>query len=334
MPDIYELLKRSFDIYKNNIRSILLLGFIPFLFFTTNNLVNIFKNDTYSNSFAVIIFIVFMVLSSIVMIISKPAFIYALKDLHDNNKMDVESAYKKAINNFWQILWITILSGLVMVSGMSLLVIPGIALSGYLVFSFFFLVSDNDKGLNSLAKSFYYVRGNWVNVFSRIFVLGIIFFLVYALFFLALSAIVLFTNVLLGINTSLFGYVDGNLVSLIPSWFKELYSIFTNIITYMLAVPISMILSYEIFKFLISNKPKPTESDLATPRKWFVGLSISGAIIPIILVALIGLLMLVLSVTGKISLRKNTNVDFYNNRMMNHRMMNSEGFGGMYYTNK
>lgn len=334
MPDVFELLGNSFNIYKKNIKSILLLGFIPFLFYTTYNIVNVFKNDNYDNSFAVVLFIVFSVLSSIIMLISKPVFIYALKDLHENKNIDVESAYKKSLTNFWQILWVTILSGLVMVSGMSLFVIPGIALSGYLVFSLFFIVTDNDKGINALAKSFYYVRDNWLNVFVRIFVLGLLFFLVYAIFFLVLSLAVFCVHILLGMDTTLIGNVNGSSVLLIPIWIKELYSIFTNIITYLFLVPISMILSYEIFKFLISSKPKPSESDLETPRKWFVGLSIAGAIIPLIFVALIGLLILVLSATGKVNFKKNVNFEFGNDRMVNQRMMEYRGFGNMHYINK
>ncbi len=66
---------------------------------------------------------------------------------------------------------VIILQGLVTFGAFALLVIPGIIMSVFLVFSTYFALLDHKQGLNALLASKEYVKGYWWPVFGRIIVL-------------------------------------------------------------------------------------------------------------------------------------------------------------------
>ena len=87
---------------------------------------------------------------------------------------------------FWPFLWIGILSGLAVMGGTILLVLPGIWLGVSLAFSQYFLLEDNVHGTQALAASHALVKGRWWKTFWRFVIPG----LVFTLLVLAVSGLV------------------------------------------------------------------------------------------------------------------------------------------------
>ncbi len=71
----------------------------------------------------------------------------------------------------------TLLSLLAIFGGTILLLIPGIALSGWLMFSGMVAINENLKGLPALQRSWFYVEGKWTTVMVKFIFFGVISFL-------------------------------------------------------------------------------------------------------------------------------------------------------------
>jgi len=165
------------------------------------------------------------------------------------------------------------------------LIIPGVILTIYLMFSTYFMVIENKKGLSALSTSQYYMKNNWWGIFWRVF--GPV--LIIMLILLGLSAILLIIIAAIshpqGLSTNLTDYnsllasvsrlkASTELISLIFS------SIFTFLI-YCIIAPIGTAYTYLIYKNLKQMKPEPTEEDLKTSKSWMKGLSIFGFVVVI-----------------------------------------------------
>jgi len=96
---------------------------------------------------------------------------------------------RKAWSLFFPLIWISILTGLAVLGGMILLILPGIWLGVSFMFARLFLIEDNVRGVQSLSASRALVKGRWWPVFWRTVIPGILFFLVFFILMNILFAI-------------------------------------------------------------------------------------------------------------------------------------------------
>ena len=94
---------------------------------------------------------------------------------------------------FWPFLWVSILSGLAVMGGTVLLVLPGIWLGVSLAFSLYFLLEDNIRGTQALAASHALVKGRWWKTFWRFVIPGLVFTLLILVVSGSVSAILAFS---------------------------------------------------------------------------------------------------------------------------------------------
>ncbi|MDD5760876.1 MAG: glycerophosphoryl diester phosphodiesterase membrane domain-containing protein [Candidatus Pacebacteria bacterium] len=184
MKNFTSLVKESFKIYseKKTIWPVLLICLIGVLAISSlySFLGNVEENVELTQlvlwsflffgiTIIVCIASVFLTLILIVLIIKSP-----------------EAQLKDILRESWlklgQGLGVFILTMLFGVLGILLFIIPGIVIGIFLCFSLYICVIENKKGMDALKGSWNLVKGNWWNVFWRVFLLNIIFSAIYFLF--------------------------------------------------------------------------------------------------------------------------------------------------------
>lgn len=113
-------------------------------------------------------------------------------DQETGKTISVRSAYENASRLLFPYFWVMILTGLIILAGVVLLIVPGIVFSVWFAFSAMILILGNDRGVNALKKSKRYVKGIWSEVFFR---------------FLAIAALSFLLNMALGIFKAFIGDV-------------------------------------------------------------------------------------------------------------------------------
>lgn len=111
--------------------------------------------------------------------------------------LGVKQSYKSALVHFWPFLLTGFLSGLFIMLGFIVLIIPGIILSVWYAFVSYAVVLEGKRGMASLNASREYVRGHWFSVFSR-FVIFMVALVVASVIVSTLSGILSFGDKELG----------------------------------------------------------------------------------------------------------------------------------------
>mgnify|MGYP001562987956 FL=1 len=86
----------------------------------------------------------------------------------------VGAAYRAVFANIRSVAWISILTGLVILGGLVLLVIPGIIVAVKLNFALYAFFIEKKRGSDALATSWYYARNSFWPIVWRLVCLGLI----------------------------------------------------------------------------------------------------------------------------------------------------------------
>jgi len=113
--------------------------------------------------------------------------VYMVKDRDEEISVkEVLSRGWKKILSYW---WVSILSGLIVVGGFILFIVPGIIIATWFILAMYVLVSEDLRGMSALFRSKQLVSGYWWSVFGRFLVLGLV-LLVTVIPFIILTAII------------------------------------------------------------------------------------------------------------------------------------------------
>ena len=187
MKNFTTLTKESFEIYKQKIKSILsiatiLLGLEIILSSCLGYLLVMGKTGDVAGSSSSFIYlllgiILLTIVCSIFIVFS--FFILTIKPAATKLKEIFQEAWKK----LWQYFWIGILLllNLFIISSSLWFIIPGVVVLIYLIFCFYILIIEEEKGMNALKRSWNLVKGNWWKVFGRIILLNIIIGAIYTI---------------------------------------------------------------------------------------------------------------------------------------------------------
>jgi len=169
MITINKLFKDSWEIYKKQFKSLVLitiLTFLPIAIFQT--LAGLYQDNFKSENFSAIEFglIALTVLAIFITWIGKGALI---KNINDNKGI-VESL-NYGWHNLASIVWVDILTSIIIIIGFILFIIPGILFSIWYAFALMVLILENKKGMQALKQSRELTRGKWQGIFVRIIIL-------------------------------------------------------------------------------------------------------------------------------------------------------------------
>ena len=191
MKNFTSLIKESFEIYKQKITPILLILLISGVVITilgvtlggsmmfsvlqlketaaTEIAEALFFSPLVIGMFLVIVlWIIFIGLTFIILVV-KPA------------GTKLKEIFQEAWRKFGQYFWLVILASIFVVLSTLFFIIPGIIVGTYLTFYSYVFVVEGEKGMNALKRSWNLVKGNWLKVFGRLFLLGIVFNIIYIL---------------------------------------------------------------------------------------------------------------------------------------------------------
>lgn len=274
IPGVIALLKKTLLSYRKNIKDISLIALVPISLSIVELLVNkiLFANTI----LYLVVAVLFAVMTVVVQSIYAIAVIKKIYHIDTNQSSTLREIYTSSLKLFLPYLLLNIIFMSVIIGSTFLLIIPGIAVSIYISFSFYSLVVDDRRGFKALSNSTYYVRDNWWAVFGRLIGLAVMFSII-ALLLLAviymvmrinnydISGIANFINIL-NSNNNL------NILAVITRLLPQIFSFFVFI-------PISIIYSYFIYKSLKMNKSEPNpETDSKKNRKMYIALFILGII--------------------------------------------------------
>jgi zinc-ribbon domain len=98
---------------------------------------------------------------------------------------DERLSLREALEQSWprigSFIWISILTGFIIQGGFWLFFIPGVIFSVWFFFAQFVFFAEGERGMNALLKSKEYIRGDFADVFVRLFILLIIWSVVTAI---------------------------------------------------------------------------------------------------------------------------------------------------------
>jgi hypothetical protein len=176
LADPGELFKKAWDIYKRRAGVLIALYILSFLF-----LVGAFGLCLGSGYLFSIVFhtggkvllaagaITGVIAGSIFFTWGLAAVTYAVAD----EGLGIREALGRGGAAIWPFMWLISLIGYIIPGGFLLFIIPGVMFSVWFAFSQFIFVTEGRKGMDCLLKSKEYVRGQWFEVFLRLFLIWI-----------------------------------------------------------------------------------------------------------------------------------------------------------------
>jgi hypothetical protein len=188
-----QLIDQTWAIYKGKFITYILIALIPGLisyllsfiplawtfeentnpFSLTNSLQTVSKSSVgYSMAVSILISLISFLASTI----GYAALIYLVKDRQE--KINIKEAFIRALKKTPQIIWVSILVGLIIFGGFGLFIIPGVYFATALAFAIFIVVVEDKKGMEAVLLSKFYIKDNWFQVFWRFFFLGILYLVV------------------------------------------------------------------------------------------------------------------------------------------------------------
>ncbi len=267
LPGVRELIKQSIQTYKKNYKILISIGLVPVAFYIVHNFVVTALNqnlpETSVNMIIIgLITVLFGLLSFVVQTLFYISLANAAHEIDRGNVLSLKDVYKKSSKLFFPYVWMSILLTLSIIIPTLLFIIPGFIFYLYLSFSVFALVVDDKRGLQSLAVSYYYTKGNLGKIFWRVFAVVLVATgLSVILFILAVVLFMLFehsydVNVLAPKFIIYFGGSNFAGMSIIAIW---------TFISSCIFAPILSIYGYLIYKNLKLLKPEPAQDVALKP---------------------------------------------------------------------
>jgi hypothetical protein len=177
LPEIGELFRRAWEIYKRRGGVLIGLYLLSILFFVLSLGIFIGASFVFSLFFPEVKQAVLAAggllgatLGSIVFFWGLTALIYAVTD----EDLGVRDALVRGGGRIWSFLWFYSLAGFIIAGGFLLFVIPGIIFLTWFAFGQFVLASEDIRGMNALLKSKEYVKERWFDVFLRLFLVWLV----------------------------------------------------------------------------------------------------------------------------------------------------------------
>lgn len=201
--DLGSIIKKSWDEYWNNFKSLLyitfifigiptLLAFIVFFFFGITYSESMDLEEMLVEPVALTAFGILAILGVVLYLIYEAGLVK--ESMKSKAKFNFHKVKDSGMKNFWKFVWFSLVTFFFIALLLLALIIPGIIFGIYWSVAIFVYFDSNKNVMESLRTSFHMVRGNWWRVFGYTVVLILIF-------------------VIVGMVTELLGYVLTEMVS-------------------------------------------------------------------------------------------------------------------------
>jgi hypothetical protein len=180
---------------------------------------------------------------------------------------DFAESYRRSPGVFWSLVWVSILGGVITLGGLVMLIVPGIMMGIWFVFSGYIVIAENRRGLNTLTQSREYTRGYWWALLGRLL-----------LMYLAVGIVCVVISVPL---TLIFGALVVPVV---------------NMVFWIFVVPFPVVYIYMIYKNLTVVKSELVTTQSSASRGFLKASGIVG-IVGIVLIPILLISVIVLALT-------------------------------------
>lgn len=109
-----------------------------------------------------------------------------------DDTLQLEDALARGKKMILPLAWILLLYGFIITGGYLLLIIPGVIFTVWFALALFIMPGENARGMEALLKSRAYVRGHWLDVALRLFLIWVVSGIVSAIPFFGFILAVLF----------------------------------------------------------------------------------------------------------------------------------------------
>lgn len=159
------LLKDSWSIFTQNPKLFLGIYFIPATLVILLEMVGIYTK--YPGPPTGLEVLLMLIVMSTIFAVFVLAGVAMIKAVSDPTGVTIQEAYDFAQPFFFQYIWVSLLSTVIIGLGFLLIIVPGIIFTFWFAFSYYVLVFENKKGIAALKKSKEYVKGHWWAVCGR-----------------------------------------------------------------------------------------------------------------------------------------------------------------------
>ncbi len=218
--------------------------------------------------------------SVVVYLASQITTITIISNAHKNIVDTVSSAWKESFSVFFNFLFITFLTVLVILGGYLAFFIPGVLFALYISYGLIVLVDEKEKGYNALVKSFLVSKGKFWEVFAAMFKVGLraLIFII-PLFILSIGSVFLGSYLDFGSFTPSSPVVQNGVAvgQILQGPYTTAISQILNMLTSALIYPFIFIVNYRIYAYLrfIKGNITPEETQKAKKTlKIFTGLGV------------------------------------------------------------
>lgn len=204
------LFSKSWSLYRSRFSYFASLLAVPYSIFFLNFILAQFTFLTPIALLLSVVGFVLLVLVSISILLSFEA----------DELPEFKKSWQLAWPYFWQLIFVSVITGLIVVGGTFLFLIPGFIFAFYLNFAKTIAVLENKKGLDALSRSWSYVRGYFWSVTGRM---------------LLLMAIAVLASMLVGSVSNIFGQFIGTFINflwqiiLTPFMFAYAYCLYKDL---------------------------------------------------------------------------------------------------------
>ncbi len=174
-------------------------------------------------------------------------------------------SYRNGFRFSFELLWIGLLSGLAILGGYFMLIIPGIMMMVWFSFILFTVVVENKWGLNALTQSREWTRGYWWPIAWRMIMIWILTTVIPLAIFI--------------LNSLFLGSTDNAILSIISDClflFRDLFIVF-------FASPFHIVYLYKLYENLVVLKPSLSGEQSKSGRGFFKISIVLGILAPIAL---------------------------------------------------
>ncbi len=131
------------------------------------------NNNTMLSNLAIFtVLLVFFSMGTLIGLCFHVALLYSIKER--NFQKSMKEYLRQAWDVAWPYAWVCFLAGIMITIGFALLIIPGIIVMVWLLFSKYIFIWEEKKGMQALQRSRELVKGYWWPIFGRLCLVGVV----------------------------------------------------------------------------------------------------------------------------------------------------------------
>jgi len=192
MTDIGELFRQSWELYQKRFATLVLLYLLAILAIVIPTAIAAglaFFMTLIAGGVAFVAMVSIGLLAGVVCFLwCYSGFLCAVVD----DTLRLEDALARGKKMILPLAWVFLLSGFIITGGYLLLIIPGVIFTVWFFLAQFIMSAENVRGMEALLKSREYVRGHWLDVALRLFLIWVVSGVVSAIPFFGFILAVLF----------------------------------------------------------------------------------------------------------------------------------------------